>query len=63
MLDKYCPKGHKDFEFERGYTNRPPIPYIPVESDVAEMVKKTSGASEYYKLELPGGTKVQHALW
>ena len=26
------------------------------------MVKKSSGASEY-KLDLPGGTKVYHALW
>ena len=33
-----------------------------MEDDVAELVTKASGASEY-KLELPGGTKVQHALW
>ena len=57
-----CPKGLKDFEVERGSTKQPPIPYIPVEDDVASAVVKASGALEY-KLELPGGTKVQHALW
>ena len=62
MSDKSCPKGLKDFEVERGFTRRPPIPYIPVDDDVADAVAKASGASEY-KLELPGGTKVQHALW
>ena len=62
MSDKSCSKGLKDFEVERGYTKRPPIPYIPMEDDVAVEVVNASGASEY-KLELPGGTKVQHALW
>ena len=62
MLDKSVPKGPKDFEVERGYTTRPPILYIPVEDDAAELVKKASGALEY-KLELLGGTKVSHALW
>ena len=41
---------------------QPPILYIPVEDEVAELVTKASGALEY-KLELPGGTKVSHALW
>ena len=62
MSDKAVPKGLKDFEVERGYTRRPPIPFIPIQDEMLELVKKTSGASEY-KLELPGGTKVQHALW
>ena len=62
MSDKAVPKGLKDFEVERGYTRRPPIPYIPIQDEVSESVTKASGASEY-KLELPGGTKVQHALW
>jgi len=62
MSDKSCPKGLKYFEVKRGYTKRPPIPYIPVEYDMADAVAKASGASEY-KLELPGGIKVQHALW
>ena len=64
MLDKSCPKGLKDIEVERGYTERPPILYIPVEDDVAEAETKASGASEY-KLELPipSGIKVSHALW
>ena len=62
MSDKSFPKGLKDFEVERGFTRGPPIPHIPVDDDVAEAVAKASGALEY-KLELPGGTKVQHALW
>jgi hypothetical protein len=57
MSDKGIPKGLKDFEVERGFTKRPPIPYIPIEDEVGESVKKASGASEY-KLELLGGTKV-----
>ena len=61
-MHKSCQKGLKDFEVERGYTKRPPIPYIPVEDDVAELAAQASGALEY-KLELPGGTKVQDALW
>jgi hypothetical protein len=62
MSDKAIPKELKDFEVERGFTKRPPIPYIPIEDEVGESVKKASGASEY-KFELPGGTKVQHTLW
>ena len=62
MWDKSCPKGLKDYEVERGYTKRPPIPYIPLEDDLEDAVAKASGALEY-KLELPGGTKVQHSLW
>ena len=62
MSDKAVPKGFKDFEVERGYTRRPLIPYIPIQDEVLEPVTKTSGALEY-KLELPGGTEVQHALW
>ena len=46
MLDKSCPKGLKNFEVERDYTKQPPIPYIPVEDDVADAVAKASGASE-----------------
>ena len=62
MSDKAVPKELKDFEVERGYTRRPPIPYIPIQDEVLESVTKASKASEY-KLELLGGTKVQHALW
>ena len=62
MSDKLIPKGQKDYNVERGYTKRPPIPYIPVEDEIRELAKKSSGASEY-KLNLPGGTKVNHALW
>ena len=46
---------------ERGYTRRPPIPYIPIQDEVSELVIKASGASDY-KLELPGGIKVQHVF-
>jgi hypothetical protein len=62
MSDKSISKVLKDHEVERGYTKRPPIPYIPVEDEIGELVKKASGASEY-KLDLPGGTQVYHALW
>jgi len=62
MSDKSCPKGLKAFEVERGHTREPPIPYIPVADEVAEAVTKTSGASGY-KLDLPSGIKVTHALW
>ena len=62
MSDKSNPKGLTDFEVERGFTKRPPIPYIPVEDQFSELVIKSSGALEY-KLELPGGTKVYHVLW
>ena len=62
MSDKSAPKGLKDHEVERGYTKRPPIPYIPVEDEIGELVKKTSGDLEY-KLNLPGETNVYHALW
>jgi len=62
MSDKSCPKGLKAFEVERGHTREPPIPYIPVADELAEAVKKTSGASGY-KLDLPSGIKVTHALW
>ena len=61
MSDKSVPKGLKDFKVKRGFTKRPPIPYIPVEDEVGKLVSKVSGASEY-KLELPGGTKVSPAL-
>ena len=61
MSDKSCPKGLKAFEVERGHTRAPPIMYIPVEAVVAEAVIKASGALEY-KLELPSGIKVTHAL-
>ena len=47
MSDKSCPKGLRDHEVERGHTRRPPIPYIPVEDDVAVTVIKASGALEY----------------
>ena len=57
MSDKSVPKGLKNFEVERGFTKRPPIPYIHVEDEVGELVTKSSRASEY-KLELLGGTKV-----
>ena len=40
MSDKSCPKGLKAFKVERGHTRAPPIPYIPVEDDVAEAVTK-----------------------
>ncbi len=62
MSDKSCPKGLKAFEVERGHTRELPIPYIPVADEVAEAVTKTSGASGY-KLDLPSGIKVTHALW
>ena len=62
MSDKSCPNGLKAFEVERGNTRVPPIPYIPVADDVAEAVTKSSEASEY-KLELPSGIKITHALW
>jgi hypothetical protein len=62
MSDKSCPKGLKAFQVERGHTREPPILYIPVADDVAEAVTKHSGALEY-KLELPSGIKVSHALW
>ena len=62
MLDKSCPKGLKPFEVERGHTRELPIPYIPVSDDMAEAVAKTSGALGY-KLDLPSGIKVTHALW
>ena len=62
MSDKSCPIGLKAFEVERGHTRAPPIPYIPVADDVVEAVTKSSGDSEY-KLELPSGIKVSHALW
>ena len=61
MSDKSAPKGLKDYEVERGHTKRPPIPYIPIEDGVADAVTKASKALEY-KLELLGGTKVQHTL-
>ena len=62
MSDKSCPKGLKSFQVERCHTREPPIPYIPVAGDVAEAVTKHSGALEY-KLELPSGIKISHALW
>ena len=62
MSDKSFPKGLKAFGVEMGHTRAPPIPYIPVADDVAEAVTKRSGALEY-KLELPSGIKVSHALW
>ncbi len=62
MSDKSCPKGLKPFEVERGHTREPPILYIPVADEVSEAVTKTSGASGY-KLDLPSGIKVTHALW
>ena len=62
MSDKSCPQVLKAFEVERGHTRVPPILYIPVEDEVAEAVIKASGAPGY-KLELPSGIKVTHALW
>ena len=59
MSDKSCSKGLKNFEVDRGYTKRPPILYIPVEDDVAVAVVKALSGALKYKLELPGGTKVQ----
>ena len=62
MSNKSVLKGLKDFEVERGYNKRPRIPYIRVEDEVCKLATKAIKASEY-KLELPGGTKVTHALW
>ena len=36
MSEKSVPKELKDFEGERGYTRRPPIPYIPIQDEVSE---------------------------
>jgi hypothetical protein len=62
MSDKSCPMGLKAFQVERGHTREPPFPYLPVADDVTEALTKHSGALEY-KLELPSGIKVSHALW
>ena len=47
MLDKSIPKELKYFKVKRGYTKRPPILYIPVEDEVAELATEASGALEY----------------
>ena len=43
MSDKLIPKGLKDHKVERGYTKRPPIPYIPVEDEIGELVENFWG--------------------
>ena len=43
MSDKSVSKGLKDFEVERGFTKRPPIPHIPIEDEVGKLVMKLPG--------------------
>ncbi len=62
MTDKAVPKGLHVQEVERACPRRPPIPYIPVEDEISELVKESAGSNSF-KIELPDGTKVTHSQW
>ena len=60
--NKAIPKGLKDQEVERGNLKQPPIPYIPMEDPVSDIVKKNSGKKDY-TVKLPDGTEISHFLF
>ncbi len=59
---KALPKDLKDEEVERGKVRRPPIPYIPLEDPIQEIVEKISGTKNF-KVTLPDGTVVYHKVY
>ena len=52
-----------DQKVERGSPKRPPIPYIPVEDDIGEQVKKSTGGAKSFKIKLSDKTGVSHKCW
>ena len=60
--DKALPKGLRNEEVKRGQIKRPPVPYIPVRDLVADAVKDSAGTTSF-KVSLPDGTIVYHAVF
>ena len=53
---KTVPNGLHDEEAERGSPKRPPVPSIPVEDDIGEQVKKSTGGAKRFKIKLSNKT-------
>ena len=60
--DKALPKGLKNEEVKRGKIKRPPVPYIPLADPIGDAVKDSSGTKSF-KISLPDGTIVYHAVF
>jgi hypothetical protein len=60
--DKALPKGLRNEEVERGKIKRPPVPYIHVRDPIGEAVKDSAGKKSF-KVSLPDGTIVYHAVF
>ena len=60
---KTVPKGLHDQEVESGSSKQPPIPYIPVEDDIGEQVKKSTEGAKSFKIKLSDETGVSHKCW
>ena len=56
-------KGLCDQEVERGSPKRPPVPSIPVEDDIGEQVKKSTGGAKSFKIKLSNETRDTHKCW
>ena len=56
------PKGLQDEEVERGKIKRPPVPYIPPVDPILDAVKNKSGTKNF-KVSLPDGTIMYHAVY
>ena len=60
--DKALPKGLREEEVERGKIKRPSMPYIPPMDTIGDAVESKSGTKNY-KVSLPDGTIVYHAVY
>ena len=60
--DKALPKGLRNEEVKRGQIKRPPVPYIPMQDLVGDAVKDSAGTTSF-KVSLPDGTIVYHAVF
>ena len=55
-------KGLRNEEVERIKIKRPPVPYIPVPDPIRDTVKDSAGTKSF-KVSLPDGSIVYHAVF
>ena len=60
---KTVPKGLRDQEVDRRSPKQSPVPYIPIEDDIGEQVKKAVGGATNFKIKLSNETGVSHNCW
>ena len=60
--DKAFPKGLEKEEVGRGKIKRPLVPYIPLADPIGDAVKDSAGTKSF-KVSLPDGTIVYHAVF